>query len=224
VIAVEVEPGVGQVDDAQASQVAGREVAHERRHRLAVETFGDVALAEWYAGTAEPFAIREVDRPDGKAHAFPVRLHLREGCPVGLVPARVAGHADVEVDLAELGVAAGAVVALAVVLEDELPVGRHLVVLAEADPGAVQAVPLDERLDRAAGRAEVGRFLGEADVDKAGDFFEMSRVERVGGPVKVIAHPASRSEPAVPLVDPLVIRTNEFTAMTLVLRADARAP
>src|SRR5262249_5935347 len=47
---------------------------------------------------------------------------------------------------------------------------------------------------------------------------------RVGRPVKVISHPARRGEPAVALVNPLVIRTNEFAAMPLFLRANTRAP
>src|SRR5262249_46100043 len=71
VIAIKVEPGVGEVDDAEAAEVAHRQISHKGRYRSAVQAFGDMALAQWDTGTAKPRAAGEIDGANGQSEVFP---------------------------------------------------------------------------------------------------------------------------------------------------------
>src|SRR3954469_8653312 len=88
-------------------------------------------------------------RPWGLQRArAPAGAGRGEGAVVAGGGTDVAVDADVEVGQRELGVAAGAVVALAVVLHERLPVRRDAVVLAHGDAGVGEPVRPEPGLDR----------------------------------------------------------------------------
>ena len=114
-------------------------------------------------------------------------------------------------------------IALAIVLPDELPVallddGRF-----EGDLGLAQPVRQEIGLDHGAHRREVGRLVGQADEDVAADAFASDRLQAELALVEAVGHLASKQEPAVELVGPLVIGADQLRRRALVGIADAAA-
>ncbi len=118
---------------------------------------------------------------------------------------------------------AGAVVALAVVLPDELPVPF-------LDDGALMrdlrlAQPVRQQigLDHRAHRREIGRLACQADENIAADGFAGDRLQTELALVEALGHLAREQQPAVEFVGPLVIGADKLGGGALVGVADATA-
>ena len=117
----------------------------------------------------------------------------------------------------------GAVIALAVVLPDQLPVRvlddggleRHFALL--------QIMRQEIRLDVAADRLEIRRDLGEAHQDVAADARAMHRMQSVLRAVESRAHVARREQASVEMISPLMVRAHEPRRRAALRRADSRA-
>ena len=78
------------------------------------------------------------------------------------------------------------------------------------------------RLDQIAECTEIGRFLGDADIDIAGDGFAMDRLQAVFGRLEVRADLTREKQTPVQFIGPLVIRADELCGGSLFSRANAR--
>ena len=125
--------------------------------------------------------------------------------------------------LAQFRMIAGAVIALAVVLPDELPVALFHDGALEGDLRLGQPVRPEIGLHQRAERREVGRLVGQADEDIAADALAGDRLQPVVALVEAVSHLAGEEQGAVEVVGPLVIGTDEPRRGALVGRADAAA-
>ena len=124
----------------------------------------------------------------------------------------------------QLRMVGGAVIALAVVLPDELPVRlfddggleRHLAL--------VQVVRQEIRLDVSADRLEIRRDLGEAHTDVAADARAVHDMQSVLRAVESLTHVARREQASVEVICPLMVRTHQPRRRATLRRADPRAP
>ena len=125
--------------------------------------------------------------------------------------------------LAELGMVSRAVVTLAVVLPDELPVAslddralmRHL--------RLAEAVRREIRLHRPAERCEIRGRLCKADEEVSGHALAGDRLESIGRLIETLGHLASEQEAPVKIVAPLVIGADEPHGCALLGGADPAA-
>ena len=111
---------------------------------------------------------------------------------------------------AKLGMIAPAVVALPVVLHDELPVALLDRLRLERDLGLGQPMGRHIGLDRGAEGREIGRHLGERDEEVAGDLLAVHGLEAEPAMVDLAAHVAREDEAAVELVGPLVVGADDL--------------
>ena len=117
----------------------------------------------------------------------------------------------------QLGVRAGAVVALTIVLHRELPVALLDDRLLERHLGVGEVVGAKARLHDARELVDIGRCLvGEADEQEAADRAQVDRPQAVAAPVEVLAHVLGVDQLAGELVGPLVVGADEL--------ADRRGP
>ncbi|ENN89027.1 hypothetical protein RHSP_02217 [Rhizobium freirei PRF 81] len=123
---------------------------------------------------------------------------------------------------AELGVIGGAVVALAVVLPDQLPVALLDDGALEGDLGFAHAMRRHIGLDRGTDRGEIRGVLRQADEDIAGDAFAVDLLQRILALVEILGHLAGKEQRAVELVGPLVVGADELGRGAAFGRADAR--
>src|SRR3954453_21777026 len=122
---------------------------------------------------------------------------------------------------AQLGAVGGAVVALAVVLPDQLPVAPLDDRLLVRDLGLPQPVRGEVGLDPGAEGLEVGRLVGEADEDEPADAAGVEAPEAVRARIEPLAHVAAPNEATVEAVAPLMVRADEPRRPALGGRADA---
>jgi hypothetical protein len=167
---------------------------------------GDVALAE----AERPESGIGVGR-DGVELGLELRLEQRP------VAHHVIGRGVV------LVVMRGAVIALAIVLEDDLPVRLDHVVDAVRDLALLERVRRHLRRDRLDGIREIGRVVGEVHEDQAGDVVERHRKQPELGAVDLELALRRRDQLAVEIVGPAVIGADELAGMAMLVVADARA-
>ena len=118
---------------------------------------------------------------------------------------------------------AGAVIALAVVLPDQLPVALLDDGALVGDLGVGQVVRR-QVAGRLLGEGVEGRgVVGEADVDEAAHVAAVDRIEPMRRGVEVRAHVARPQQPAVELVGPLVVGADDLRAGALGAPAEGRA-
>ena len=107
-----------------------------------------------------------------------------------------------------------AVVALAIVLPDELPVRLDLVVHDLGDLRAVEALRACGGLEGFAHWRERGRRLRERHVDQSGANLGVQRAQPQLGLVDALVHAMARHELALPRVGPAVIRADDRADMS----------
>ena len=121
-------------------------------------------------------------------------------------------------DLDELGVHGGAVQALVVVLDDDLPVRLDLVHDPHADPELVELEPLEHHQALGALAHLLAqrprRIAREVHEDEAGERLDVEPVQREARPVEelVLLDVRGADELAVEVVDPAVVRAGERLA------------
>jgi hypothetical protein len=160
-----------------------------------------------------------LDRARAEAQRLPLgELHL----PLGQVGRRflrllafelVRVEAEVGGDerAGQLGMRAGTVVALTIVLHRELPVALLNDRLLERHLGVGEVVGRQAWLHDARELVDVGRRLvGEADEQEAADRAQVDRPQTVAAPVEVLAHMLGVDQLARELVGPLVVRADEL--------------
>ncbi len=116
-----------------------------------------------------------------------------------------------------------AVIALAVVLPDELPVALLNGGALMGDLGLGEAMGREIGLHDLPERREIGRRLRKADEEISGDALAGDRLQSVGRPVETLRHLASEQEAPVEVVAPLVIGADEAHRRTFVDRANPAA-
>ena len=214
--------GVDGPDDVHDDVVDVADDAGEERHdhEAAAEPAGEhVEVGEVAEGRGHQPAVQRHRQVPG--------LERGRAAEVGALPARGGGvHGVQRHRRAQLRVLAGAVVALEVVLEEDLPVGPHLVGLAEGQreafgPGGEHVGA--EEVERGAQRR--GRGLTERDEEEPVPALEVGRDET---PLRVVEELAvGRSghvaQAAVGPVAPAVVRAGEAGRVPLRLLAEAVA-
>ena len=198
------------------------EVAEQRRYGLTVLAARQVALEQRRSGVLVahlPFRCVGVvtKHPDvGKAAC----LHLLEHVVLQWRALAVVDHERMHQRV--LGMRCRAVIALLVVLDRELPVGRDVVLLVSRDLevfeieqghglGQFRPGPLDAR-----------RIVGEADENETAEDFEGNADQAILALVEIRGHAARGREIAVDIVHPAVIRAAELARVASVLEADER--
>ena len=116
-----------------------------------------------------------------------------------------------------------AVIALAIVLPDELPVGLLDDGGFVRDLGLMQVVREEVRLEVPSNRLEIRRHLGEAHPDVAADTRAVHAVQPVLRAVESGPHVARREQPAVEMIGPLMIRAHQSGDGTPPGGADSRS-
>ena len=116
-----------------------------------------------------------------------------------------------------------AVVALAIVLEHDLPVGLHHVVDLVGDLGALDGVRLHLAPDGGQRVGEVGRRVAERDEQQPGRVHDRDRPQRQLGLVDAELAARVEHQRAVELVGPAVIGADQAVGVALLGLADARA-
>ena len=119
-----------------------------------------------------------------------------------------------------------AVIALQVVLQHQLPVGLHVVVLAVGNPGGGQVIGAQRRFDGFERRIERGRGRVAVDENQALEHRAPGPLQRIqrGVEVAFALHRPGGPEPAIQFVDPAVVGTDEGPAGALRTLADPGAP
>ncbi|MCY1302445.1 hypothetical protein D9M70_521000 [compost metagenome] len=135
---------------------------------------------------------------------------------------RIAGVFDLRDGLQQFRVAAAAVVALAVVLDHQLPVrlldDRRL----ESYFRVCQVVARKVGQDRSAELFEGWRVVRKTDEQISADFLDVDRLEGVFALVEVVAHFFGKNQLALAIVSPLVVRAGEIARAPFFSKADAR--
>jgi hypothetical protein len=101
------------------------------------------------------------------------------------------------------------VVALARILHDELPIGALEQGRLMGDLGVLEIVRLQHRADGLRVGLEVGRGVGQADIDGAGQRLDMDGPERMARGIETLSHPAGEDELAGEVIGPLMIGADE---------------
>ncbi len=104
----------------------------------------------------------------------------------------------------------GAVVTLAIVLPDQLPIALLDDGAFEGDLRFPQAMRREIGRDRLAERPEVHRVFGKTDEDVTADGLAVDRLQTVLGRVEALGHLPREEQAAVEFVGPLVVGTDEF--------------
>ncbi len=186
--------GHGLGKPARHGRLAGHRIAlcfgEERRSR-------DAELA----ARVDPVAGRQARR----LAARPVRQHF--GGAIGpSTPGRARrfgeGHA-------KLGMVRRAMVALAIVLPDELPVRLARQSCSRARPLLRKPVRREIGRHHAAKRREIGRRIGQGRQRGSPGALASDGFKSVSGLVETLGHLAGEQEPAVEIVAPLVIGADE---------------
>ena len=234
VVAARVQPEVRQAAHPQHADVGVLVVAHQRRDAAAVQRLGGEALGERGAVARVPEVA--VGIGERREPALRVRRRVAGHVPLATACARsrrrsaartgsdacvLVVHVEVRLDV--LRVPRRAVVALAVVLPDELPVRVDLVLDGLGDARAVEALRR-ARLDEppAQARRTRGRF-GERHVDEAGHHFGVHGLQAQRGLVDAVVHAVACDQLAVARVRPAVIRADDRAQMPGVLAAELGA-
>ncbi|MNZ86934.1 hypothetical protein D3C78_1057790 [compost metagenome] len=117
----------------------------------------------------------------------------------------------------------GAVVALAVVFPDELPIALFDDRAFMRDLRFPDAVRSHVALDFLAHGLEIRRLIGKADEDVTGDGFAGDRLQAEIALVELFTHVTCEEQLAVEIVGPLVVRTDKARRLALLRGADAGA-
>src|SRR5690606_10490103 len=121
--------------------------------------------------------------------------------------------------LAKLGMIARAVVALAVVFPDELPVAllddRGFV----GDLRVAQAMGQEERLHHRAERREIHRAVGETYEDVSTRGLAGDRLQAEAGRVETLAHLAREEKRTFEVIGPLMVGTDQLGGTAAMLQA-----
>ncbi len=117
-----------------------------------------------------------------------------------------------------------AVVALAIVLDHQLPVGLLDDARFDGDLDIVHAVGLEVVLEGHQEIVDRRWMLGQADEDEAAGGAHVDRLEAIGAEIEIAAHVAAgEQQPTVELVGPLMVGADQLGELALVLDAQARA-
>ncbi|MNR10141.1 hypothetical protein D3C85_1263760 [compost metagenome] len=144
---------------------------------------------------------------------------------LGVILATHTGYRKVlDVGIEQLRMGTIAVVALAVVLEDQLPVTPLDQVGLERHLAIIQVVRADEGGNRIAERFEIRRLVGHANVDVAVHHFAMSRLEAIVGNVEIRPHVTGEEQFAVQVENPFVVGADQLGDFSAVFAANLGAP
>ena len=123
----------------------------------------------------------------------------------------------------QLGMICGAVIALAVVLPDQLPIGLFDDGRLEGNLGLMQFMRQKVRLDVFANRLEIRRLGGETNPDITADTRAVDRPQTMLRFVEFAAHVARRDQAAVERIGPLMVGADETRSRAVLRGADSRA-
>ena len=222
VITHAVVPGVRQVQDAHRAQVRVGDAAHQLLAALlAVHGHGHGALEQRHAHDA--VAQAEAGVGVGDVVPVPARGALGDLVLERLAGARVGDVVPLQQGVEQLRVRTVAVVALAVVLDHQLPVGLLAHGALHRDLGVLHVVRLHVVSQGREELVDGRRIVRQADEDEAAGGLAVHRLEVVVGQLEAFTHlGAGEQQAAVQLVGPLVVGAHQFGDLALVADAQAR--
>lgn len=198
------------------------EVAHQlRASGLPIHGEGRGPFVERQADAAElgpavSGLVRQAHRVPFGGRTLHQRLERLGRSRIGFL--RELGEAD-----EEAGMVGRAVIALAVVLDHELPVrlfnDRGLV----GNLGAIGCVRCEIGRDRRLEAGQRRRLIAQTDIDQPRHHLDMDRGQMRAGRIEIGRHLPGVDQPSVQLVDPLMVRTDEPLRLAFVLQAQFRA-
>ena len=119
-------------------------------------------------------------------------------------------------------VAGRAVIAFALVFDNQLPVCIEVVGFAIGEPGLFEAVRLDQPA-QIIRRRELRRRLREADEDEPGDIANLSLLQTEGVFREIIRHPGIAQQATIKIIRPSMIGTYQHIGLPGRLFTDDRA-
>ena len=224
VVAHAVVPRMRQVQDAHGAQVRVGDAAHEfLAAGLAVHGHGYGALEQRHAHDA--VAQAEAGVGVGDVVLVPAGGAFGDLILERLAGARVGDVIPFQQGVEQFRVRTIAVVALAVVLQHQLPVGLLQHGALHRDLGVLHVVGLHVMGQTGEELVDRRRVVRQGDEDEAAGGLAVHRLEAVRLHVEVGAHlGAGEQQVALEVVSPLMIGTDQIRHLTSVFGAQARSP
>ena len=232
-IAAEMMPAVGLGPDREAGRFGlDKRPDQLSAGQLAIDRLRHRAVRERQPGDAVPPAVGKLDQVAIDAQCQPLRAFGRDQrVIVGVIDdigLAILGQAFAEAVCAQnadqFGMAGIAVIAFAIVLHHQFPVGVFDIVVLHGDLETVEIVDADLIGDVGFHPVDRWRSVAHADEDQPTDILERDRSETVVRLVEILRHAARREQIAVQTIGPLVIGTHQARGAATLIETDFGTP